>query len=50
MFDRMRRKRHQAIYDIIGFISKQEAQDALEIAEKYLEVIREEIQKKNPQA
>lgn len=50
MFDRMRRKRHQAIYDVAGFISKREAQDALEVAEKYLSIIREEIHKRSPQA
>ena len=50
MFDRMRRKRHQAIYDVTGFISKQEALHALETAEKYLAIVRDEIQKKNPQA
>ncbi len=49
MFDRMRRKRHQAIYDVRGFISKQEAEQALETAEKYLSIIRREIQRKNPQ-
>ncbi len=50
MFDRMRRKRHQAIYDVTGFISKQEALQALETAEKYLAIVRDEIQKKNPEA
>jgi uncharacterized protein (UPF0332 family) len=50
MFDRMRRKRHQAIYDVRGFISKQEAEQALQTAEKYLGIIRKEIEKKNPQA
>jgi uncharacterized protein (UPF0332 family) len=49
-FDRMRRKRNQALYDVNGFISKLEAQQALDTAEEYLAVIREEIQKKNPQA
>ena len=50
MFNRMRRKRHEAIYDVSGFISKHEAEQALQTAEKYLRIIREEIQKKNPQA
>lgn len=49
LFDRMRRKRHQAIYDVNGFISDQEAKQALETAEKYLSVIRSEIQRRNPQ-
>ncbi len=50
MFDRMRRKRHQAIYDVGGFVSTGEAQQALETAAKYLGIIRDQIQKNNPQA
>lgn len=46
LFDRMRRKRHLAIYDVSGFISRQEAQNALETAGKYLAILREEIRKK----
>lgn len=48
VFDRMRRKRHQALYDVTGFISMQEAKNALEIAEKYLAIIRKETQKRAP--
>ena len=48
VFDRMRRKRHQALYDVTGFISTQEAKNALEIAEKYLAIIRKETQKRDP--
>lgn len=50
MFDRMRRKRNQALYDATGFISRQEARQALETAHKYLATIRDEIQRNNPQA
>ena len=50
LFDRMRRKRNQALYDVSGIISRQEAEQALETAEKYLGVIREKIQEQNPQA
>lgn len=50
MFDRMRRKRHQAIYDVSGFISQQEARHALATAEKYLAIVREGIERRNPQA
>lgn len=50
LFDRMRRKRNQSIYEESSFISRREAQSALETAEKYLRVIREQIQAKNPQA
>jgi uncharacterized protein (UPF0332 family) len=49
-FDRMRRKRHQSLYDVDGFISRLEAEQALDTAGKYLSIVREEIQKKNPQA
>jgi len=48
MFDRMRRKRHQAMYDVTGFVSKREAEDAIEAAEGYLAVLRQEIEKKDP--
>jgi len=43
MFSRMRRKRHQAIYDVAGFISSREAEQALETAKEYLAIIRGEI-------
>lgn len=49
LFDRMRRKRHQAIYQVTGFISRLEAEQALTTAGEYLAAIREAIQKKNPQ-
>lgn len=48
MFDRMRRKRHQAIYDVTGFISQQEAQDALQVAAKYLAAVRRQIRAPRP--
>lgn len=50
MFNRMRRKRHQSVYDVIGFISKHEAQQAFSIAGRYLTAIRDEICRRNPQA
>jgi len=46
----MRRKRHQAIYDVSGFISRLEAEQALETAKKYLAIIRAAIQTANPQS
>jgi uncharacterized protein (UPF0332 family) len=49
MFNRMRRKRHESIYEVSGFISKQDAETALITAGKYLSAIRETIQKNNPQ-
>lgn len=48
MFDRMRRKRHLALYDVTAFISRQEARQALETAEKYLAIIRGQIEKWDP--
>jgi len=35
-FDRMRRKRHTAVYDIVGSISRTEADNALLRAEKFI--------------
>lgn len=48
-FNRMRRKRHVAIYDVTGFISTQEAREALETAERYIKVVRVAVQERNPQ-
>ena len=49
IFDRMRRKRNHAIYEVGGFISATEARRALASAEQFLDAISEEIQKMNPQ-
>jgi len=35
-FDRMRRKRHTAVYDTVGSISRAEAENALSRAEKFI--------------
>ena len=43
-------KRHEAIYEVSGIISHQEAENALWTAEQYLKAIREAIEKRNPQA
>jgi hypothetical protein len=40
MFDRMRQKRYQTMYEGSVVISKQEAEQALEIAGKYLAAIQ----------
>lgn len=42
-FDRLRRKRHIAVYDRVGTISEQEARFAIETAEKFLKTIEGEI-------
>ncbi len=49
MFDRMRRKRNQAIYEVDGFISTTDARKAIDSAEQYLDAISDAIQKNNPQ-
>lgn len=50
LFNRMRRKRHQAIYDVTGLISRLEAEQALATAEEYLVRLREEIRTKKSHA
>jgi uncharacterized protein (UPF0332 family) len=44
-FDRMRNKRHQAIYETAGLITETEARNILEKAESFVAVIREELKK-----
>jgi uncharacterized protein (UPF0332 family) len=43
VFDRLRRKRNMALYDDTGFVSRHDAEQALEAARDYLGVIRAEI-------
>jgi uncharacterized protein (UPF0332 family) len=43
LFDRMRRKRHTSVYDTVGTISKKEAENAVENAEKLNKKINEII-------
>jgi len=40
MFDRLRRKRNMALYDDAGFVSRHDAEHALESARQLIEVIR----------
>ncbi len=44
-FDRMRNKRHQAIYEIAGLITETEAHNILEKAESFVALIREELKR-----
>ena len=44
-FDRMRNKRHQAIYEIAGLITETEARNILEKAESFVAIIREELKR-----
>ncbi len=39
-FDRMRRKRHAAVYDRIGAVSETDAKNAIEWAEKFLNEVK----------
>jgi uncharacterized protein (UPF0332 family) len=48
VFDRLRRKRNTALYDDIGFVSRHDAEQALETARQYLKVIRTEIGARKP--
>jgi uncharacterized protein (UPF0332 family) len=48
VFDRLRRKRNTALYDDIGFVSRNDAEQALETARQYLKVIRTEIGARKP--
>jgi uncharacterized protein (UPF0332 family) len=47
LFDRMRRKRNEAFYEI-AVIGDEEAEDAVVAVEKYVEVIAADIQKRFP--
>jgi uncharacterized protein (UPF0332 family) len=48
-FDKMRRKRNQAIYQPIAIITETEAKNGLKTAEEYLLVIKERLNDNNPQ-
>src|ERR1035438_3923659 len=41
--DRLRRKRNMALYDDTGFVSRHEAEEALESARSFIDVIRADI-------
>lgn len=48
VFDRLRRKRNMALYDDSGFVSRRDAEQALESADEYLGVIRADIAARKP--
>ena len=48
MFDRLRRKRNMALYDDTGFVSHHEAEEALESARNFIDVIRADITARKP--
>ncbi|MCL4562361.1 MAG: HEPN domain-containing protein [Chloroflexi bacterium] len=43
LFDQMRRKRHRAIYEIAGLVSKTEAEQAVAFAKEFVEEVSELI-------
>jgi len=48
VFDRLRRKRNMALYDDTGFVSHHDAEQALETARDYLDVIRADVDVRKP--
>jgi uncharacterized protein (UPF0332 family) len=48
VFDRLRRKRNMALYDDTGFVSHHEAEQALESARDYLDVVCADIAARRP--
>jgi uncharacterized protein (UPF0332 family) len=48
VLDRLRRKRNMALYDDSGFVSHHEAEQSLESAADYLNVIRDDIKTRRP--
>lgn len=48
VFDRLRRKRNLALYDDTGFVSRHDAEQALEAARDYMGVIRADIAARKP--
>ena len=48
VFDRLRRKRNLALYDDTGFVSRYDAEQALEAAGNYLDVVRADIAARKP--
>lgn len=48
LFDHLRRKRNAVLYDDKGFISRQDAEEALKAASQLITVIRGDIGKRKP--
>jgi len=47
LFDRMRKKRHQAIYDQAGLISQEEARQSCAFAQEFVNAVKKTIADKN---
>lgn len=50
VFDRLRRKRNTALYDDTGFVSREDAEQALATADEYVKVVRADIEIRKPRA
>jgi uncharacterized protein (UPF0332 family) len=48
VFDRLRRKRNLALYDDTAFVSRHDAEQALEAARDYLALIRKDVDSRKP--
>ncbi len=48
VFDHLRRKRNMALYDDSGFVSRHEAEESLESARDFIEVLRADIAARKP--
>jgi hypothetical protein len=48
VFDRLRRKRNLALYDDTGLVSRKEAEEALEVARRFIDVIGADISARKP--
>lgn len=48
VFDRLRRKRNLALYDDIGFVSRHDAEQALQSAGDYIDVVRADVVARRP--
>lgn len=48
VFDRLRRKRNIALYDDTGFVSRHDAEQAIESARDFISVIRADIAARKP--
>lgn len=48
VFDRLRRKRNMSLYDDTGFVSYHEAEESLESARNFIDLIRADIAARKP--
>jgi uncharacterized protein (UPF0332 family) len=48
VFDRLRRMRNLALYDDTGFVSRHDAERAVESAREYISLIRKDIENRKP--